>query len=272
MAGKGRILPVAGLAVVVVAGVALWLVMASDADVSASHVDKPIDRLTYQDFLEATGKAKRGGVAALEADPPVRIKKTRDGWMKGDHPEAIALAEEPFDLDELVRKDKERWEELQTWKLSHGGISRYGVARQHCMARELKGRLDEPCHNDVTVVLHRKHESEAEVVFVKPRLSEDASDACRAYSECVAENGWLGRTAPMPAGDEDLVAVKAGDMLVPFEGSAEERRALLETQLDQMRDQLEQWRQDGDPALSQQIALVEDMVEFYEWTLEQTGA
>lgn len=268
--GKRYLLMAAGVVALLLALGALLFMLRGDGARADGTSSRLAEELTYDDFLSATGKRPRGGVAARQADPAVRVKQVQGGWMMGHHPEAIELAKDPLDLDDLVRQDKEKWESLQTWKLSHGGSSPYGVARHYCMVRELKGKLTETCDNDVSVVLKSTTGNQGEVVFVQSRLSDDAPGACVAYSECVAERGWLGRSAPMPDG-ETLLAVKAGDMLIPFDGTPEERRDLLERQLDGTRQQLQEWRERDDAALAQQIQLFEDMVEFYEWALQESG-
>lgn len=165
-------------------------------------------------------------------------------------------------------EDRDKWVATQEWKLSHGGDTPYGLARGRCMLERASGRLeDRPCQNDVVVVVHRTTDEIGEVVYVEPNLPGDAAEGCRDYSECLVKEGWLGREAPLPPGDERYLAFRAGDVLVPFQGSEQERLALLRQEVERLREQIDRAAAAG--GNSGQVELLRDLLAFNEWMLEE---
>jgi len=228
-----------------------------------------LESLTYSEYLEATGGA---GVAPRTYSAANETLRAFDGgWLVGGRVEAANAAEAPIDVDVLAANDPTSWRPLQEWKMQHGGVTEFGLARQRCMLEKLKGRLEgRPCDNKLTVVLERGEGGrEGRVVYVRAQLPEDATEGCREYSECVAKGAWIGRVAPLPPGDEAFVAIHSGDLLFPFEGSEDERRRMLEADINSMRAQLKTLEDTGDPAVAMNIALLTDMIAFHQWALEQ---
>jgi hypothetical protein len=197
------------------------------------------------------------------------VRPTPDGaWLLGDHQDALDVAERPADLDQLVVEDREKWLATQQWKLSHGGSTPYGIARGRCMLEYASGRLDgQACENEAIVVVHRVSAELGEVVYARPNLSSDASEGCREYSACVIQRGWMGREAPLPPGDEPYLAFRAGDVLVPFQGTEEERLMLVRQEVERLHKQIDDLAAAGDN--SQQLELLRDLLAFNEWTLEE---
>lgn len=233
--------------------------------------ERGLDRLTYHDYLEATG---RSGLAPRTYSPANEtLRNYEGGWLIGGRMEAVAAAESPVDVDSLAANDPARWRPLQEWKMQHGGMTEFGRARQSCMLEKLKGRLEgRPCDNKLIVVLERSEDGdEGKVVYVRPQLADDVTDGCREYSECVAKEAWIGRKSPLPAGSDTHIALHSGDLLFPFEGTEDERRRMLESDVNQMKAQLSALEESGDPAASMNISLLEDMIDFHEWLLSQAS-
>jgi len=236
-----------------------------------SRANKPFHELTYDDYRRAQGKPDRLGVHARHADPANSgTRWVESGWMMGSHPLAPEMARSPADLDELATSSPETWKNTQMWKLSHGGVTDFGLARQACMVEKLKGRLgDQPCQNDIVVVVERTGSTDGRVVFVRPELPEGSIDACREYSDCVSQRGWLGRPTPLPDEDVAYYAFRAGDVMLPFMGSEQEKLELLQKQTQALRTQIDDLEKAG--ASREHVALIKDMADFYEWVLAQAS-
>jgi hypothetical protein len=136
------------------------------------------------------------------------------------------------------------------------------------MLEQASGRLGgQACENEVIVVVHRTSDASGEVVYVRPDLPSDAADGCRDYSECLMRKGWLGRETPLPPGNEPYFAFRAGDVLIPFQGSEEERLVLVRQEVERLRKQIDELAAAGDDM--EQLDLLRDLLAFNEWTLEE---
>lgn len=238
------------------------------------HLDAPRPaqaKLRAAEYLE---RVELVGVEPRDFDPATRgARRDGDAWVLDDVDldVARALAEAPQELDHLAGEDP-RWVPMQTWKLRSGGASDFAIAREHCAWRHAG---DDLCHARLSVVVQRDGRQDGRVVFVKPMLEAHATDACRAFTDCIASQAWLGREAPLPAHDsEDTYAFVAGETVIgdgEVPASRKSWQADLEASLAETRDNLTALRSDQhdqrDPITIQNITLQQDRLENTEWLL-----
>jgi len=221
----------------------------------------------YASYLQVVG------IQPKDFDPAnAGAHRDGDAWVLGD-PDleaARALADDARDLDVLAQQDP-RWIPTQTWKLRHGGASPFAVAKEHCSMQHLR-RMENLCKNDIDVVVERSDRDAGRVVYARPRYHDGMDDECRAYADCVAKNGWLGREAPLPADPADLYGFKAGDVHIPVQGSKAELQAGFQDSIAVCKRNLTALHRLGetqpdDPTIQQNIILNEDLLEQLEWLM-----
>ena len=221
----------------------------------------------YASYLQVVG------IQAMAIDP-ANDGARRDGyaWVLGPVDLGVArdLADDARDLDLLAQHDP-KWIPTQTWKLRHGGASPFAMAKEQCSMQHLR-RMENLCKNDIDVVVERSDASVGKVVYARPRYTDDMDDECRAYADCVAKNGWLGRESPLPPDPADLHGFKGGDIHIPVQGTKEEIQAGFEDSIAVCKRNLTALhridQQDpGDPTNAQNITLNEDLLEQLEWLM-----
>lgn len=209
------------------------------------------------------------GVRPMDLDAANKgARRDGDAWVLGDVDleRARELAAHPRELDALAHSDN-KWIPTQTWKLRHGGATPFAEAKEACASRHLNDMTD-TCHSSVSVVLERDGDNEGHVAYVKPRYNPAMADECRAYTDCVARNAWLGRESPLPDDPDDLYAFIGGDVRMPFEGNPAAHKASFTDDIAYCeRNLLALRRLDpaDDPFLEQNITLMEDLLEHSQW-------
>jgi hypothetical protein len=208
------------------------------------------------------------GVQPMEYDAATRgARRDGDAWVLGDIDlESVRqLVEEPRDLDALAAADP-KWVPTQTWKLRHGGATPFAIAKEHCGARHLVN-MEDLCRADIDVVVERKSDEDGHVVYARPRTTEDATDECRAYADCVARNAWLTRPTPLPGEQSPYYAFKAGDVRVPLHGTKADWQQSFESDIKLIKDNLAGLKHldQSDPNVQQNIELQEDLLAHLEW-------
>lgn len=220
---------------------------------------------TYASYLQMAG------IKPMDLDAANRgARPDGDAWVLGDVDleAARALAEKPQDLDNLAHSDH-KWISTQTWKLRHGGATPFAEAKEACSIQHL-GTSQSGCMSNLAVVIERESDDEGRVVYAKPRLGNDADDECRAYTDCMAHHAWLGRTTPLPKGNEDLMSFKAGDVRFPLQGTKADLEATMNDDIAACQRNLAVLRKldkSTDPFIEQNITLYEDLLEHSEWLL-----
>lgn len=211
------------------------------------------------------------GVQPRDYDEATDGLRRDDGaWVLGDVDLALVrvLSFEPHDLDTLAEADP-AWIPAQTWKLRHGGASDFAVTKEHCAARFLVG--GGTCATELSVVVERKNYEEGRVAYARPTLPEEADEECRAYAECAAKFAWLGRAAPLPAGDSRYHAFRVGDIRLPVSGTKADWQETLQADVELARRNLAALRggayDQNDPRIRQAIELEQDILEQAEWML-----
>jgi len=221
----------------------------------------------YASYLQVAG------IQPMAFDPAnAGARRDGDAWVLGDVDleQARALADDTKDLDVLAQQDP-KWIPTQTWKLRHGGASPFAVAKEHCSMQHLH-RMENLCKNDIDVVVERTDEGAGRVVYARPRYNDGMDDECRAYADCVAKNGWLGRESPLPPDPADLHGFKGGDIHIPVQGSKAELQAGFQDSIDVCKRNLTALHRLGqsnpdDPSITQNIILNEDLLEQLEWLM-----
>lgn len=224
----------------------------------------------YASYLQVAG------IQPMAFDPAnAGARRDGDAWVLGevDLESARQHADDSQDLDVLAQQDP-RWIPTQTWKLRHGGASAFAVAKESCSMQHLK-RMENLCKNDVDVVVERSDRDLGRVVYARPRYDDSMDDECRAYADCVAKNGWLGRESPLPAAtaaDTELHGFKAGDVHIPVQGSKAEIQAGFQDSIAVCKRNLTALHRLGqsnpdDPSITQNIILNEDLLEQLEWLM-----
>jgi hypothetical protein len=224
----------------------------------------------YASYLQVAG------IQPMAFDPAnTSARRDGDAWVLGDIDleQARVLADDTQDLDVLAQQDP-RWIPTQTWKLRHGGASPFAVAKEHCSMQHLQ-RMENLCKNDIDVVVERTDRDAGRVVYARPRYNDAMDDECRAYADCVAKNGWLGRESPLPAdaaAPDELHGFKAGDIHIPVQGSKAELQAGFQDSIAVCKRNLTALHRLGqsnpdDPSITQNIILNEDLLEQLEWLM-----
>lgn len=221
----------------------------------------------YASYLQVVG------IKPMDFDPAnAGAHRDGDAWVLGelDLEAARALADDARDLDVLAQQDP-KWIPTQTWKLRHGGASPFAVAKEHCSMQHLR-RMENLCKNDIDVVVERSDPDAGRVVYARPRYHDGMDDECRAYADCVAKNGWLGRESPLPADPAALYGFKAGDVHIPVQGSKAELQAGFQDSIAVCKRNLIALHRLGeaepdDPSIQQNIILNEDLLEQLEWLM-----
>lgn len=210
------------------------------------------------------------GVKPMDLDAANRgARRDGDAWVLGDVDleRARELAAHPKELDVLAHADH-KWIPTQTWKLRHGGATPFAEAKEACAIRHLT-TITSACHSSVAVVLERDGDNEGHVAYVKPRYTPSTDDECRAYTDCLARNAWLGRESPLPSDDpDDLYAFIGGDIRLPFEGNQAAYKASFVDDIAYCERNLSVLRRmdpADDPFLEQNITLMQDLLEHSQW-------
>jgi hypothetical protein len=141
-------------------------------------------------------------------------------------------------LDVKVFDDgDEDWLPTQRWIGSGGRGEAFGLARIACGLQHMQDD-EQDCRIMYEIVMNRTARTSGVVGAARIQPGQELREACRAYGDCVARS-WVGVEGPLADKGGELLAFEQGELLQKLRGTAEEKAARLQDEIDKMRAETE---------------------------------
>jgi|GEM_PF-6576299 len=142
-------------------------------------------------------------------------------WISSgfDAKKMTTALDESEEMTGLLIADYDKWGVFDGWAGGHAEDGDFRDKISACVAK-YEGLIDPGCSWDHDIVVSRTGPQSGKVVAYRIRMDPGADQdrECRAEASCI-ERAWRGRSAPMPKGDDDMLALSTFQVTTNVSGA-----------------------------------------------------